>query len=91
MIDEVRRGAGPDRGLRREAARVREVLDARDAEVLEVLAGGLGNAEIARELGLSEAAVKARCGRLMGKLGVVSRVQVVVRACELGLVEPRLR
>ncbi len=47
--------------------------------------------EIAAELFLSEAAVKSRLTQITHKLGVNNRVQVLVRACELDLVEPRLR
>ncbi|WP_446919845.1 hypothetical protein [Klebsiella pneumoniae] len=46
---------------------------------------------MADELCLSESAVKQRLGHLAKKLGVRSRLEVLVRACELGLVIPRLR
>lgn len=66
-------------------------LTEREREVLDLLAQGLSNPAMARELSLSEAAVKSRLVQLTTKFGVSSRVQVLVRACELGLVEPRLR
>ena len=62
-----------------------------DDDVLKLLAEGLSNAVIAEELCLSESAVKQRIGHLAKKLGVRSRLEVLVRACELGLVTPRLR
>lgn len=66
-------------------------LTEREREVLDLLAQGLSNPAMARELSLSEAAVKSRLVQLTTKFGVSSRVQVLVRACELGLVKPRLR
>lgn len=72
-------------------ARTAPPLTEREHEVLDLLAQGLSNPAMARELSLSEAAVKSRLVQLTTKFGVSSRVQVLVRACELGLVEPRLR
>lgn len=66
-------------------------LTERDREVLDLLAQGLTNGEMARELVITEAAVKSRLTQLTGKFGVSSRVQLLVRACELGVVQPRLR
>lgn len=66
-------------------------LTERDREVLDLLAQGLTNVEMARELVITEAAVKSRLTQLTGKFGVASRVQLLVRACELGVVQPRLR
>jgi DNA-binding NarL/FixJ family response regulator len=48
----------------------------------------LSNAEIRRELYLSEPTVKTHVGRILMKLGVRDRVQLVVLAYERGLVEP---
>ncbi len=66
-------------------------LSVREMAVIKLLAKGLSNADIASELFLSEAAVKSRLSQITQKLGVSNRVQVLVRACELGLVQPRLR
>ncbi|MEP7160930.1 MAG: response regulator transcription factor [Dermatophilaceae bacterium] len=68
-----------------------EALSGRELAVVKLLAQGLSNADIAAELFLSEAAVKSRLSQLTQKFGVNNRVQVLVRACELGLVQPRLR
>lgn len=66
-------------------------LKERELEVLALLAEGLSNAEMAAELFITESAVKSRISNLTHKMGVESRVQVLIRACELGLVRPQLR
>lgn len=54
--------------------------------VLEYLCQGMSNREIARELNLSEPAIKVRLSHIMEKLGARDRVQVVVHAYRNGLV-----
>lgn len=66
----------------------RSVLDAltrREREVLSCLGEGLTNAAIADHLEMAEATVKTHVSRLLGKLGLRSRVQAAVLAQELGI------
>lgn len=65
-----------------------EQLTEREAYVLRLLARGLSNAEIGRELFVTEGTAKTHVTRLLGKLGVRSRVQAVVFAYESGTVRP---
>jgi DNA-binding NarL/FixJ family response regulator len=63
-------------------------LTERELEVANAIARGLSNAEIGAQLYLSEATVKTHVTRVLAKLGVRDRVQIVVAAYERGLVRP---
>ncbi|KUN58166.1 LuxR family transcriptional regulator [Streptomyces canus] len=63
-------------------------LTTREVEVLELIARGLSNPEIADRLCISEATVKTHLNRTMAKLDLNSRAQAVVVAYETGLVTP---
>jgi DNA-binding NarL/FixJ family response regulator len=63
-------------------------LTERELDVMKLVAKGMSNSEIAEALYLGEATVKTHVGRVLAKLDLRDRVQVVVAAYESGLVSP---
>jgi len=63
-----------------------EALTPREIEVLRLLAGGLGNKEIASRLEISEHTVKFHVASIMGKLGAASRTEAVTLGIRHGLI-----
>ncbi len=66
-----------------------ELLTAREREVLELVARGLANKAIARELEVSEKTVKTHVGNILRKLGLADRTQAALYAVREGLVQQR--
>lgn len=60
-------------------------ITARELEILNLIAGGLSNREIAAQLFVSENTVKTHCARVFDKLGAARRTQAVQRGKEKGL------
>jgi DNA-binding NarL/FixJ family response regulator len=85
LMNSLRRRPEPASG------RPRPPLSAREAEILAGAARGLTNAEIGRELFISEATVKTHLLRACGKLGVSGRTAAVAAATERGLLRPPAR
>ena len=75
--------AVPDPGRR---AAAEAALTDRELQVVRLLAQGLSNAEIGGEVFLAEATVKTHVGRVLTKLGLRDRVQVVIWAYQNGIV-----
>ena len=84
LIEEFSRLNGP-RAVDEET--IKQLTD-REREVLELIARGLSNTEIAAELYVSQATVKTHIGRLLMKLDARDRAQLVVAAYEAGVVQP---
>jgi DNA-binding NarL/FixJ family response regulator len=72
---------------RRESESQRESLTAREKEVLRLMAEGLPSREIASRLGISYATVRTHIRSLGAKLGVHSKLQAIVKARELALID----
>lgn len=63
-----------------------EPLTAREHQVLQLVAQGLANKEVAARLAISEKTVKVHVSHVLGKLGVYDRTQAVITAHQMGLV-----
>jgi DNA-binding NarL/FixJ family response regulator len=84
LIEDFCGGPAPGDATAGTAGRLTE----REAGVVQLVAQGLSNAEIATRLYLSEATVKSHIARVLAKLGLRDRVQIAVFAYESGIVRP---
>jgi two-component system, NarL family, response regulator LiaR len=80
LMDEFAAGRAPEPNA--------DGLTEREREVLTLIARGLPNKLIARDLSISEKTVKAHVSSILGKLGVSDRTQAALYAVRSGLVEP---
>lgn len=83
LVEDFCRRPAPG-GATAEVAR----LSQRELDVVRQVAKGLSNAEIAGQLYLSDATVKSHVARILARLGLRDRVQIVVFAYENGIIRP---
>jgi DNA-binding NarL/FixJ family response regulator len=84
VIDRLSRQPTPDIG----SSTLLEELTPREREVLELIARGLSNKEIAATLVIEESTVKTHVKRILMKLRLRDRIQAVIFAYESGLTHP---
>jgi two-component system NarL family response regulator len=81
VLGQVRR----DGAAREHDGKMINELSSREVEVLRLIARGMENAEIAKELGISPRTAKNHVSNILAKLGVPSRIQAAIYAVRSGL------
>ena len=82
LVNELRDGGPPTPGAKSQPAP--GALSPREKEIVQLIASGASNKEIARRLGVAESTVKIHVQHILRKLNLSSRVQVAVYASEKG-------
>jgi len=88
MLDRTSKAQRPAQGRHGQTAMAQPLLDPlseRELEVLQLLAGGASNQEIAEALVVAPGTVKLHVSHILSKLGIKSRTQAILRARDLGL------
>lgn len=85
VVSEFSKISKPSRRIKDES--IPDPLSPREVEILRIVATGASNKEIADQLFISEGTVKNHLSSILGKLGVRDRMQAILRAKELGIIE----
>ena len=85
FLEEIRSFVGAGKPAAEPSAEAFSELTAREKEVLELLARGFANDEIAARVGIRPKTVRNQVSALFQKLGVSTRAQAIVKAREAGL------
>lgn len=85
VVSEFSKISKPARKQKEEM--ITDPLSPREIEILRVVATGASNKEIAEQLFISEGTVKNHLSSILGKLGVRDRMQAILKAKELGIIE----
>lgn len=88
LLDALRTGGLPGRGAAAPAAATETTLTRRESEILQLVADGLSNKEIANELTITEGTVKNHVHNALEKLHLTNRVQAAAYAVRQGLTNP---
>lgn len=100
LLEAIRRVHGGARGIRcgvshaaalRQPAHLGGPLSPRELEVLHLLRDGLTTADIATSLGITHRTVKFHIAAILEKLGAADRMGAIVKAFDLGLLQPTVR
>ena len=88
LLDALRSGGLPARGAAAAGPQQDSVLTRREAEILQLVANGMSNKEIANELTITEGTVKNHVHNALEKLHLTNRVQAAAYAVRQGLTNP---